>query len=87
LKLSDHAKGTGIWKFNNSLLKDETYNEEIKQIINDTLNQYRDRSNWSPILNFWFFKFVSGKFVFEMIKLEIRGKTIKLHTLQPKRNI
>jgi exonuclease III len=36
LNLSKHKKGPGLWKFNNSLLKDNEYVNEIKKCIADT---------------------------------------------------
>jgi hypothetical protein len=42
LNLSNQPKGPGLWKFNNSILKDEKYIRhvrEIKKVINDVTSQ------------------------------------------------
>ena len=35
LKLQDLERGRSYWKFNNTLLKDKKYIEEVKKIINE----------------------------------------------------
>jgi hypothetical protein len=83
LKLSNHPKGRGIWKFNNSLLKDEIYNEEINQTVNNTLSQYKDRNSLETDLENQKFT-IGDQLLFEMIKLEIRGKTIAYSSAKKK---
>ena len=36
----DFQKGKGFWKFNNSLLKDTTYVQEVKSIISKLKQEY-----------------------------------------------
>lgn len=67
LKLTQQVKGPGLWKFNNSLLKDDTYVNEVKTCIAKVHNQYYDNNNRLTI---------GDQLFFEMLKLEIRGKTI-----------
>ena len=40
IRLNNIKKGQGFWKFNNSLLKDHTYVNKVKQIILDTKTEY-----------------------------------------------
>jgi len=75
LKLSNHTKGPGLWKFNNSLLYDQIYVEEIKQCINDTLRRYKEPNCVGEDAKNWDFR-INDKLLFETLKLEIRGKTI-----------
>ena len=75
LTLSDQTRGPGLWKFNNSLLKDATYVEEIKQCIHSTIDQYRDPNSYETDLENQDFV-INDEMLFDMLKLEIRGKTI-----------
>lgn len=74
-------KGVSYWKFNNSLLKDTAYVNEIKSIIKDIKVQYatnnvQGHENIEDIppqqLNFD----ISDQLFFETLLLAIRGKTI-----------
>ena len=40
LGISNHTRGKGIWKFNNSLLHDNTYIAEVKKIIQNCEKEY-----------------------------------------------
>ena len=80
LKLSEQAKGRGIWKFNNSLLKDETFTKRTRKCIQDTLNQYRDINQPNNEEKF----IISDQMIFEMLKLEIRGQTIAYSSAKKK---
>ena len=67
LKLSFNLKpcesrGKGFWKFNNSLLSDNSYVVKVKQIIVDNQNKYSELTNKSLL---W-----------DVIKCEIRSYTI-----------
>lgn len=79
LNLDNQPRGKGLWKFNNSLLKDTEYIETIKECIQNTKDQYRAQNvnlpNNDPA-NYT----ISGQLLFEMIKLEVRGKTISYAT-------
>ena len=78
-KLDNLNKGHGLWKMNNSLLKDLEYETLIKQCINDTRNQYKEYNNEEndQMLQKYV---ISDKLLFEVIKTEIRGKTIEYAT-------
>ena len=75
IKLSEQKKGPGLWKFNNSLLNDHNYVKEIKTCIFDTTRQYSDQNQIPTIGNQLFF---------EMLKLQIRGKTIGFSSAKKK---
>ena len=77
----DIARGSGFWKFNNSLLYDEKYTFMVKEIIRDTVKQYAvslpsnfitlSSSELSDIkLHF------NEQLFLEVLMMEIRGKTI-----------
>ena len=72
---NSQERGRGVWKFNNSLLRDETYTQKIKKHIADTKDQYRAINMNLPDddpLNFT----INSQLLLDVIKLEIRGKTI-----------
>ena len=75
IELDKQKKGPGIWKFNNSLLKEEQYVNQIKTCISNTLNQYKDNSVPVREQNMQNYS-ISDKLLFEVIKMEIRGTTI-----------
>ena len=51
LEINEFKNGKGLWKFNNSLLKDKTYVDEVKQCIHKVKEQYI-----LPIYNLEFIK-------------------------------
>ena len=71
-------RGKGFWKFNDSLLKDKTYVNLVKETIRSVIDQY----NLIPGQNHAFLhpndlKFtINDQLLFEMILMEIRAKTI-----------
>ena len=74
-------KGTSYWKFNNSLLKDPVYINEIKTVIKDTKTQYLSEIpemyrdiNEIPLQDIKFN--INDQLFFETLLLAIRGKTI-----------
>ena len=56
-------RGPGSWKFNNTLLDDENYNDLIRFIYPQIREKYKDVE--------------SKQLLWELIKMEIRAKTIK----------
>lgn len=92
LKFGKFKKGTSYWKFNNSLLKDQTYIAEIKKIITETKLQYAldipenyNDINTIPCLDLTFS--ISDQMFFEMLLLAIRGKTISFSSHKKKLQI
>ena len=58
-----HKKGPGFWKFNQSLLKDETYVSSLRAEIPNFRQKYNDVEDLT--------------LKWDLIKMEIRGFTIK----------
>ena len=58
--------GPGLWKFNNTLLKDENYIDLIEFYYPQFLNKYSE--------------VVDEQLLWELIKMELRTKTIKYST-------
>jgi hypothetical protein len=79
LKLLEHKRGPGYWKFNNSLLKDEKYVQLVKQTLQNlinqhTLNEHIEREHISPEqvrLN------INDELFLEAYLVILRGETIK----------
>ena len=79
-KLDTFTKGKGLWKFNNSLLKDKEYVEKVKQTIYRLKRQYamcfyredivKDIANEDIHFN------IDDLLFFETLMMEIRGLTI-----------
>ena len=62
LNLINSKRGPGLWKFNNSLLKDETYVNLIQDSYPDIIEKYSNIND--------------PKLKWELIKMEIKGLTI-----------
>ena len=75
LNFNSLKRGRGIWKMNNSLLKDEKYINMTKECIKNTKLQYRVNNVLSHEDNPDDF-LINSQLLFEVIKLEIRGRTI-----------
>ena len=82
-------KGRTFWKFNNSLLKDTTFVNLVKQIIIELKKEYAalvyDFDNISSINDDDLVLTIDDQLFFEMILLKIRGKCISYSTLKKKR--
>ena len=59
---SESPRGPGLWKFNNTLLKDEEYVECVRETYLNTVNYYRQVTN--------------KRLVWELIKMEIRNAAV-----------
>lgn len=70
-----NSKGPGLWKFNNSFLKDKEFVDGIKQVIENTLDFYRKEYSDKEYI-------ISFKLLWEVIKMEIRGTSIKHASLK-----
>lgn len=75
ISFKQQIRGRGTWKFNNSLLHDETYVKLVKQCISEVVNQYKinGQENVNPA-NIEFD--INDQLFFETLKFTIRGKTI-----------
>ena len=87
IKINEFKKGTGLWKFNNSLLKDLEYAKIIKECIQQTKEQYmvplynteylNDSNNYVQMT-------ISDQLFLEVLLIEIRGKTISYASFKKK---
>ena len=75
LNFNQQTRGKGLWKMNNSLLKDEIYTASIKQCINEVKNQYKQNNINLPEDDPEKFN-INSQLLLEVLKMEIRGKTI-----------
>ena len=81
LKLTDFSKGKGFWKFNNQMLLNQEYINEVKKIISDLKLRYaaltynRDTINNLDDSEIQFT--VNDQMFLELILLEIRGMSIQ----------
>ncbi len=78
----NQERGRGFWKFNTSLLKDEIYLHKIKQLIKINIQRYAIGDNIDNLVNVRYT--ISDQLLFDTIKMEIRGETIKYSTQKKK---
>ena len=80
LKLQDSKRGRSYWKFNNSLLEDKKYIEQVKNtikevkttyLINNQNNNIEDISDYDLNFN------IGDQLFLETLLMMIRGNTIK----------
>ena len=79
-KFHNQTRGKGVWKFNNSLLYDKDYVKEIKNCINETVNQYSDTNSNDMNLT------INPHLFWETLKCMIRGKTISYSSFIKRQN-
>lgn len=91
IKINEFKKGSGLWKFNNSLLRDSEYITTIKNCINQVKEQYM-----IPIYNLEFIQnnnykdiqfTISDQLFLEILLTEIRGKTISYSAYKKKQKL
>jgi len=74
IKINNQTRGKGFWKFNTSLLHDEQYIQEIKQVIRENIERYaipgQNLENKDILFE------INDQLFFETLKMEIRKKTI-----------
>ena len=89
LKINNFVKGTGFWKFNNSLLTDKEYVELIKKIVEvkaqDACPVYKFE-NIKSVENTSLCFTISDQLLLDILLTEIRGKTISYSTYKKKEN-
>lgn len=80
LKTDQHKRQRPYWKFNNTLLKDKGYVNEVKNVIIELKQQYCAlvycHDNIHKVKNEDLQLTINDQLFFEMILLEIRGKSI-----------
>ena len=80
LKKETLQRDRPFWKFNNSLLRDKTYVEQIKDLISNLKKEYampvynHENINCIPSDDIVFQ--ISDQLFFEMVLLKIRGLTM-----------
>ena len=87
LRKNEFKRDRSFWKFNNSLLRDKIYIEQIKKLICDVKKQYAvpvydlnsESFNLIPAKDIQFT--VPDQLFFETLLMEIRGKTISYSSL------
>ena len=85
LKFQESARGKGYWKFNNSLLKDKLYVDEVKKVIEEVKQTYAinlqgeiNIPNEDVIFN------INDQLFLETLLVIIRGHTIKYSSFKKK---
>ena len=88
-QINEFKRGSGIWKFNNSLLKDNDYIKVVKKCIFDVREQYA-----VPVYNTQYIEdesdlqfTISDQLFLDVLLMEIRGKTISYSSYKKKQNI
>ena len=71
IQLHNEKRGRGFWKLNVSLLLDKEYVSKIRKVITDSYSLYRSQGTAPDI-------------TWEVIKLDIRGETIKFSSVRKK---
>ena len=91
LKKGKREKSRQFWKFNNSLLKDKDYVDEIKTLINNIKKQYSilvyNHDDIHNIENDKLELVINDQLFFETLLLEIRGKSISYASYKKKKEI
>ena len=89
-KFNKFVKSKGLWKFNNSLLKDMDYLNTINQKIKEIKLQYAlpvyNLNNLDNILNEDIQFTINNQLFLETLLMEIRGKTISYASFKKKQN-
>ena len=67
-----NTRGPGLWKLSTSFLADINFVNEVKKVIKDTIDQYKEDKN------------VDDSLLWEMIKMIIRESSIKYGTRKKK---
>lgn len=85
IQFGKFKKGKSLWKFNNSLLRDKVYINEMKQVIKEVKLQYASENQIHnlpldeiPIQDLQLT--INDQLFFEVLIMAIRGKTISYAT-------
>ena len=76
IKISDTRKGGGFWKFNTSLLKDNTYVDKVKEVIHNLKQDYVLQPEFQNMRDEDLLLSIEDDLFLEMILLKIREMTI-----------
>ena len=83
LTLNENERGRGYWKFNNSLLKDHSYIQIVKDTISDVKQTYATNNN-DNLDNQQSEYSINSQLFLETLLLMIRGNTIKYSSFKKK---
>ena len=90
IRLNEFQHGKGLWKFNNSLLEDVIYLDQIKSVMFDTKSQYAvltyDRNNLDNIPESEIQFTINDQLFLETLLMEIRAKTISYSIFKTRQN-
>ena len=87
LKLHESKRGKGYWKFNNSLLKDKKYVDEIKKLIQEVKQSYAINMHEENISNEDILLNINDQLFLETLLMMIRGHTIKYSSIKKKKSL
>ena len=76
IKISDTCKGGGFWKFNTSLLKDNTYVNKVKEVIHNLKQDYALQPDFHNMRDEDILLSIGDDLFLEMLLLKIREMTI-----------
>ena len=74
IQLHNEKRGPGFWKLNVSLLLDKEYVSKIRKVITDSYNLYKSQGT-------------APDMIWEVIKSDIRGETIKFSSFRKKQRV
>ena len=82
IQVNESSRGPGLWKFNESLLKDEEYVKIVYECIDRTVKEYAipvyDENLLSEITNYEKIQFlINDGLLYETMLMLIRGETVK----------
>ena len=88
LKLQENERGKGYWKFNNTLLKDKKYIEEVKHTIKEVKNTYslnitEMENTTDDVIQFN----INDQLFLETLLMVIRGNTIKYSSVKKRKKL
>lgn len=86
--MQENERGKGYWKFNNTLLKDKKYIEEVKRTIKEVKNTYI--VNNTEIENTTDDKIqfnINDQLFLETLLMVIRGNTIKYSSVKKRKKL
>ena len=87
LKLQESERGRGYWKFNNTLLKDKKYIEDVKATLREIKNRYKiNEANINDIPDNEIEFNINDQLFLETLLMTIRGNTIKYSLIKKKRS-
>ena len=90
LKLQELERGRSYWKFNNTLLKDKKYIEEVKKIISEVKSIYATNSetiNVNDTLDNEIVFNINDQLFLETLLMTIRGNTIKYSSVEKRKKL